>query len=61
MILVFRPESTDLKQNLQKLQAGRIDLAVEDELVAKSIITEAGMNLADFAFTNQAISENHCM
>ncbi|GHW08648.1 amino acid ABC transporter, periplasmic amino acid-binding protein, putative [Vibrio cholerae] len=54
----FRPESTDLKQNLQKLQAGRIDLAVEDELVAKSIITEAGMNLADFAFTNQAISEN---
>ncbi|AYC07395.1 transporter substrate-binding domain-containing protein [Vibrio cholerae] len=54
----FRPESTDLKQNLQKLQAGRIDLAVEDELVAKSIIIEAGMNLADFAFTNQAISEN---
>lgn len=53
-----KPEANDLVANAKKLMAKRIDLTLEDELVAKSTLTGAGMNLADFEFTNNALSVN---
>ncbi|WP_019615061.1 transporter substrate-binding domain-containing protein [Psychromonas ossibalaenae] len=53
-----RPEANDLIANLKKLKAGRIDLTLEDELVAKSSITAKGLNVADFSFTSSALSVN---
>jgi len=53
-----RPESNDLIVNLKKLSAGRIDLTLEDELVAKSSITANGLNIKDYSFTNNALSAN---
>lgn len=53
-----KPEANDLVSNAKKLIAGRIDLTLEDELVAKSTLSGAGMNLADFEFTNNALSVN---
>ncbi len=38
--------------------AKRIDLTLEDELVAKSTLSGAGMNLDDFEFTSNALSVN---
>ena len=53
-----KPESNDFVSNAKKLTAKRIDLTLEDELVAKSTLSNAGMNLSDFAFTNNALSVN---
>ncbi|WP_428813184.1 transporter substrate-binding domain-containing protein [Vibrio makurazakiensis] len=53
-----KPEANDLISNVKKLKAKRIDLTLEDELVAKATISGAGMNLSDFAFTNNALSVN---
>lgn len=53
-----KPEANDLVANAKKLMAKRIDLTLEDELVAKSTLSGAGMNLADFEFTNNALSVN---
>jgi polar amino acid transport system substrate-binding protein len=53
-----RPEANDLIGNLKKLIGGRIDLTLEDELVAKSSITEKGLNIADFSFSSNALSAN---
>lgn len=53
-----KPEANDLVSNAKKLMAKRIDLTLEDELVAKSTLSGAGMNLADFDFTSNALSVN---
>ncbi|MFY2507576.1 transporter substrate-binding domain-containing protein [Vibrio pectenicida] len=53
-----KPEANDLVSNAKKLIAKRIDLTLEDELVAKSTLSGAGMNVADFEFTNNALSVN---
>tara|TARA_Y100001956_G_scaffold79040_1_gene91639 strand:- start:2381 stop:3109 length:729 start_codon:yes stop_codon:yes gene_type:complete len=53
-----KPEANDLVANAKKLMAKRIDLTLEDELVAKSTLSGAGMNLADFEFTSNALSVN---
>ncbi|CAM3899551.1 transporter substrate-binding domain-containing protein [Vibrio aquimaris] len=53
-----KPEANDLVSNAKKLVAKRIDLTLEDELVAKSTLSGAGMNLADFEFTKNALSVN---
>jgi len=53
-----KPEANDFVSNAKKLTAKRIDLTLEDELVAKSTLSNAGMNLSDFEFTNNALSVN---
>lgn len=53
-----KPEANDLISNAKKLLANRIDLTLEDELVAKSMLSGAGMNLDDFEFSQNAISNN---
>jgi len=53
-----KPEANDLVANAKKLMAKRIDLTLEDELVAKSTLSGAGMNVADFEFTANALSVN---
>lgn len=53
-----KPEANDLVSNAKKLMAKRIDLTLEDELVAKSTLSGAGMNLADFDFSSNALSVN---
>ncbi|EEX94857.1 putative amino acid ABC transporter, periplasmic amino acid-binding protein [Vibrio orientalis CIP 102891 = ATCC 33934] len=53
-----KPEANDLIANAKKLTAKRVDLTLEDELVAKSTLSAAGMNLDDFDFTNNALSVN---
>ncbi len=53
-----KPEANDLVTNAKKLLAKRIDLTLEDEVVAKSTLSGAGMNLTDFAFTDNALSVN---
>lgn len=53
-----KPEANDLVANAKKLLAKRIDLTLEDELVAKSTLSGAGMNVADFEFTANALSVN---
>lgn len=53
-----KPEASDLVSNAKKLLAKRIDLTLEDELVAKSTLSGAGMDLADFDFSSTALSVN---
>lgn len=53
-----RPKANNLISNLKKLKSGRIDLTLEDELVAKSAITKNGFNAGDFSFTDNALSVN---
>ncbi|HFQ5377020.1 TPA: transporter substrate-binding domain-containing protein [Vibrio vulnificus] len=53
-----KPEANDLVANAKKLLAKRIDLTLEDELVAKATLSGAGMKLSDFDFTNNALSVN---
>ncbi len=42
-----RPETKDFISNVRKLVAGRIDLAIEDEIVAKAIILKEQPELMD--------------
>ncbi|MFW7526459.1 transporter substrate-binding domain-containing protein [Vibrio ostreicida] len=53
-----KPEANDLVSNAKKLIAKRIDLTLEDELVAKSTLSGAGMDVGQFEFTNNALSVN---
>lgn len=53
-----RPEANEFISNLKKLKSGRIDLTLEDELVAKASIAKNGFNAGDFSFTNNALSVN---
>ena len=57
--LFARDETTDLMSNIRKLLRGRIDLTLEDELVAKSIIAESSPAfLGEIEFTKVALSSN---
>ncbi|OEE42369.1 transporter substrate-binding domain-containing protein [Vibrio anguillarum] len=53
-----KPDANDLTTNLKKLQAKRIDLTLEDKLVALSTMKEAGLNSSDFQFTTASLSKN---
>ncbi|MBL1375776.1 transporter substrate-binding domain-containing protein [Zobellella iuensis] len=53
-----KPEANDLVSNLKKLMAQRIDLTLEDKLVALSSMKEAGLESQDFAFSSTALSTN---
>lgn len=53
-----RQEASDLQTNLKKLLDGRIDLTLEDEVVAKAIMVQQGMDVSKFAFTANALSTN---
>lgn len=53
-----RPESGDLVTNLKKLMSKRIDLTIEDKVVALSIMKEKGIPASQFAFTNKSLSRS---
>ncbi|ASP40649.1 amino acid ABC transporter substrate-binding protein [Bacterioplanes sanyensis] len=53
-----RPEANNLVLNLRKLMAGRIDMTLEDEIVARSQMTGAGLDVSQFRFTSNSLSEN---
>ncbi|BDU43107.1 MULTISPECIES: substrate-binding periplasmic protein [Vibrio] len=56
--LFERHPVVDTLGNLKKLEAGRIDLTLEEPLVAKHIMRNAGMDVDQFAFTKNALSIN---
>lgn len=52
-----RPEVSEIQQNLQKLVRGRIDLTLEDEIVARWVIKHDATNLQQqLEFTQNALS-----
>lgn len=51
-----RPETNNTVLNLLKLQAGRIDLTLEDELVALATMRREGIDPDQFEFTDNALS-----
>ncbi|OEU69150.1 MAG: amino acid ABC transporter substrate-binding protein [Desulfovibrio sp. S3730MH75] len=54
-----REETSNLITNIKKLVNDRVDLALEDEIVAKAIITKEDSSLLDkIVFTNNAFSSN---
>lgn len=53
-----RPEANDLVANLKKLSAKRIDMTLDDEIVAKAQISANGLDVNRFRFTKNALSEN---
>ena len=54
-----RPEVKEITLNIKKLIAGRIDLTLDDELVAKSAISKKNPKLLQkIRFTNNALSRN---
>jgi polar amino acid transport system substrate-binding protein len=54
-----RPEAKNLISNIRKLIAGRIDLTLEDEIVAKTIIAKEQPDLLDkIEFSNTDYSTN---
>lgn len=53
-----RPEANNMAANLRKLMAGRIDMTLEDEIVARSQMKAAGLDAGKFRFTNNSLSEN---
>lgn len=54
-----RPETTNIASNLLKLKAGRIDLTLEDEIVALSTMKNEGIDPSEFEFTSNALSVNN--
>ncbi|WP_020410716.1 transporter substrate-binding domain-containing protein [Hahella ganghwensis] len=54
-----RPEAGSIEANIKKLVSGRIDLTLEDEIVAKSVIKGAGLDLGAVDFTKEALSVNN--
>ncbi|WP_293267997.1 transporter substrate-binding domain-containing protein [Neptunomonas sp.] len=54
-----KPESKDLVTTLKKLVAGRVDLAIEDVLVARALIAQKAPELMDkLAFTKNSFAVN---
>jgi len=53
-----RPETSSIGSNLLKLDAGRIDLTLEDEIVALSTMKSEGIDSSKYDFTNNALSVN---
>ena len=54
-----RPETNNIASNLLKLKAGRIDLTLEDEIVALSTMKNEGIDSSAFDFTENALSVNN--
>jgi len=55
----LREDASDLLQNVRKLLAQRIDLTLEDEIVAKAILAQGDPGLLDrIAFSRTALSVN---
>ena len=53
-----RPEANDLIANLKKLATKRIDMTLDDEIVARAQMAENGLDASAFRFTRNALSEN---
>ena len=54
-----RPETSDLIKNLKKLTAKRIDLTLEDEIVARALIADKSPKLLEkIEFTTNSLSVN---
>ncbi|WP_396588396.1 substrate-binding periplasmic protein [Bermanella sp. R86510] len=53
-----REEAKDTPTNLRKVLANRIDMTIEDEVVAKSQIKETRLDPSDFRFSKKNLSEN---
>ncbi|MDA8409135.1 MAG: transporter substrate-binding domain-containing protein [Treponema sp.] len=57
--LFLRDESPSFMSNIQKLLQGRVDLTLEDELVARTMLKESDPNLLDLIeFTRESLSQN---
>jgi polar amino acid transport system substrate-binding protein len=54
-----RPETGSIEANIKKLLSNRIDLTLDDEIVAKSVLKRAGMDLGAIDFTANALSVNN--
>lgn len=53
-----RPAANDLISNLRKLSSKRIDMTLEDEIVAKAQMAANGLDSSKFRFTENALSDN---
>lgn len=53
-----RPIANDLIANLQKVATKRIDMTLEDEIVAKATMAAEGLDVNKFRFTKNALSSN---
>lgn len=54
----IKPETSNLQSNLKKLSAGRIDLTLEDEIVARYILNKELKQLSSkITFTTNALDE----
>ena len=53
-----RPIANDLIANLKKVSSQRIDMTLEDEIVAKATMAAKGLDASKFRFTNNALSTN---
>jgi len=53
-----RPIANDLIANLRKLSSKRIDMTLEDEIVAKATMAANGLDTSKFRFTTNALSTN---
>ena len=56
--LFNRSEANDLISNLRRLEAGRIDVTLEDELVARSLMSDNGFDANNYRFTASSLSTN---
>ncbi|EKO3659247.1 transporter substrate-binding domain-containing protein [Vibrio metschnikovii] len=56
--LFNRSEANDLISNLRRLEAGRIDVTLEDELVARSLMSDNGLDANNYRFTTSGLSAN---
>lgn len=54
-----RPETNNIASNLLKLESGRIDLTLEDQIVALSTMKNEGIDPSAFEFTANALSVNN--
>lgn len=54
-----RPETNDLIANLKKVTSKRIDMTLEDEIVARAQMARAGLDASQFRFVSTPLSENH--
>lgn len=53
-----RPTANDLIANLRKLSSKRIDMTLEDEIVAKAQMSANDLDSNKFRFTDNALSDN---
>lgn len=53
-----KPVANNLATNLKKLLASRIDLTLEDKIVAQSVMQKEGLDSNQFSFTDKSLSTN---